>query len=277
VSPEVGEIDEGALEELLDDDTDAALELLAEMTAATDARLRDRARLLAARIVIDLARDRTADAPGIGQMVTRRYRRPGDDVDLDRSMDVLVAAAGSGSAVAIDELSARTWSRRSTAWCLLVDRSGSMHGRPLATAALAAAALAHRADRDDYAVLSFGRDVVAPKAMWERRPVDTVVDRVLALRGHGTTDVAGALLSARDQLGCAGAARRVAVLLSDCRATEPGDVVAAARSLDQLVILAPEGDDAEAVALADAVGARVATYGGPSTVVAALSSVLDRG
>jgi hypothetical protein len=66
------------------------------------------------------------------------------------------------------------------------------------------------------------------------------------------------------------------VLLSDCRATEHGDVVGAARALDELVVLAPEGDAAEAAALAEVVGARWTPVAGPSDVVPALSRVLDR-
>ena len=150
-----------------------------------------------------------------------------------------------------------------------------MGGRPLATAALAAAAVATRAEHD-YAVLSFGSDVVAPKAMWETRSDEDVIDRVLALRGHGTTDVAGALLAAGEQLRRSAATRRICVLLSDCRATEPGDVVAAARSLDELMIVAPDGDSAEAAELAEAVGARWTTVSGPMSVVEAFGRLLDR-
>jgi hypothetical protein len=140
---------------------------------------------------------------------------------------------------------------------------------------MAAAAVATRAD-GEYSVLCFGRDVVAPKAMWERRPDDQVIDRVLALRGHGTTDVAAALLAAAEQLRWAAASRRVTILLSDCRSTEPGDAVAAARSLDELVVIAPEGDSAEAAELAGAVGARWTTVAGPATIPDALADVLDR-
>lgn len=150
-----------------------------------------------------------------------------------------------------------------------------MHGGPLATSALAAAAVAVRADRE-YAVLSFARDVVGVKAMWETRSADDVIDRVLSLHGHGTTDVAGALRAAAEQHRAAGAARRVTILLSDCRSTEPGDPVAAASVLDELAIIAPAGDHVEAADLAERVGARWTTVDGPSSIVAAISDVLDR-
>jgi Mg-chelatase subunit ChlD len=275
ISPNVGEIDEAAISDALEEDPDELMSLLAQMGQATDVTLRAHDKQLAARLFLDLARTETPEAPGIGRIISVPYRPDAGDLDIERILEGIVAARAARRLVEPDELAVRSWARPSTAWCLAVDRSGSMHGRPLATAALAAAAVSVRADHD-YAVLSFGRDVVAPKAMWEIRSPDDVVDRVLALRGHGTTDIAKALWSAGQQLHTSGAVRRVTILLSDCRATEPGDVVAAARSLDELVILAPEGDGAEAAELAGEVGARWTTIDGPTSIVAALGRVLDR-
>lgn len=275
ISPELGALDETALADALAVDSDDALALLAEMSRATDVGLRELARSLAARLFLDLARQQPADAPGVGKVVSMAYRPDGGDLDIDGSIEALVQARAESRAIDPEELLVLAWAKPSTSWCLLVDRSGSMHGAPLATAALAAAAVAARAE-GEYAVLSFGRDVVAPKAMWEVRSTDDVIDRVLALRGHGTTDVAGALLAAAGQLRTSSAPRQVAILLSDCRSTEPGDVVAAARCIDELVIVAPEGDSAEAAELAGAVGARWTTVDGPSSIVGAIARVLER-
>lgn len=275
ISPDVGELDEVALEEALSADADETLSLLAAMSGATDEHLREQARRLAARIFLDITRDRRPDRRGIGRITTQRFRVDGGDLDLDVSLSELVEASAVGRAIDPEGLAIRAWSSPSTAWCLCVDRSGSMHGRPLATSAIAAAAVAARAD-GDYAVLAFSNEVIAPKAIWEQRGSDEVIDRVLALRGHGTTDVAGVLLAAGEQLRAAAAQRRITVLLSDCRSTEPGDVLGAVRSLDELVIIAPEGDDADAAELAAAVGAKCATVAGPSSVPAAFARVLDR-
>lgn len=275
VSPELGELDESAVAEMLETDADDVMALLADMTRATDVGLRELARSLAARLFLDLARQEPADAPGIGKVVTLPYRPDRGDIDIDASLDALVQARAERRTIDAEELLVRGWAKPATSWCLLVDRSGSMHGAPLATAALAAAAVAARAE-GEYAVLSFGRDVVAPKAMWETRSDDDVLDRVLSLRGHGTTDVAGALYAAGAQLRESSSTRRVTILLSDCRATEPGDAVAAASSLDELVIIAPEGDSVEAVELAEAVGARWTTVDGPSSIVGAIARVLER-
>jgi len=259
----------------MEEQPDEALALLAEMTRATDAGLRELARSLASRLFLDLARQEPADAPGIGKVVSMPYRPDRGDLDIDGSLDALIQANAEHRAVDADDLVVRAWAKPATAWCLVVDRSGSMHGAPLATAALSAAAVSARAE-GEYAVLSFAREVVAPKAMWEVRSVDDVIERVLALRGHGTTDVAGALLAANEQLRASSAPRQVAILLSDCRSTEPGDAIGAARTIDELVVIAPEGDSDDAAELAEAVGARWTTVDGPASIVAAIARVLER-
>jgi Mg-chelatase subunit ChlD len=275
ISPEVGELDEAAVAEALEADPDELLSLLATMTQATDATLRALAKTLAARIFVDIARTEPPEARGIGKIVRQKYRPDRGDLDIEGSADALLAARAERRLVDPDELTVRGWGKPATSWCLVIDRSGSMHGGPLATAAIAAAAVSGRAE-GRYAVLSFSREVVAVKAMWEQRGVDDVIDRILALRGHGTTDVARALLAAAQQQATVATGRKITVLLSDCRATEPGDVAAAAKCLDELVILAPEGDDAEAARLAGSVGARWATVDGPTSIVSALAAVLDR-
>lgn len=278
----MGELDEDALQRALDEDPDLALALLADITGATDPVLRALARRLAGRLFLDLARRGPSLPRGVGRIETRRYRPDGGDLDVDASMDALVAAR-SGAAVDADELWTRSWSTPGTALCLVVDRSGSMGGGPLATAGVAAASVAWRAPAD-YSVLSFGRDVVVVKSQDVARPCEVVVDGVLALRGFGTTDVAGALLGAADQLGRSTAGRKVTILLSDCRATAHGAadddartaVADAARRLDELVIVAPAADHDVAEELARATGCGFTTVGGPSDAAAALARVLDR-
>ena len=273
ISPEVGQLDEDAFDDLLGDDPDAALALLADLVGATDERLRRLARILAGRIVIDLARRGPAVSAGIGRLATRRYRPDGGDLDLDASLDALVAARSAGSLVDPDDLRVRSWVRPGTAWCLLVDRSGSMGGRPLATSAVAAAAVAAR-NPHDYSVVAFGTDAIVVKSQSSPKASERVVTDVLTLRGFGTTDVALALRTAGEQLGRSRAGRKITVLLSDCRATAPGDLLAAAEALDELVVIAPAGDSEEAEAFARETGARLALVDGPADVPRALGDAL---
>lgn len=274
MSPDVGELDEAAIDEAMADDPDQMLAMLADLTGATDPRLRELARRLAGRLFLDVAKRGPSLPRGTGKLVTQRYRPDAGDLDLDASLDAVMTARSSGSAIDPDDLRVRGWAKPGTAICLLVDRSGSMGGKPLATNAVAASAVAWRAP-DDYSVLTFGKDVAAAKSQDVAKSNEVVVDSVLALRGFGTTDVAGALLAAREQLMRSTAGRKVAVLLSDCRATVDGDAIAAAVGLDELVIVAPESDSEEAEALAATVGARVTTVTGPSDAAAAVGRVLD--
>jgi len=274
VSPEVGELDEAAVDELLEDDPDAVLAMLADLTAATDPVLRELARRLAGRIFVDVSRRGPTRPRGVGKLVEQRYRPDGGDLDLDASMDAIVEAGGRGRAVDPERLRVRGWVQPGTALCLLVDRSGSMGGKPLATSAVAAAAVAWRSPAD-YSVIAFGKDAVVAKSQDVTKPAERVVNDVLALRGFGTTDLAGALQAAREQLGRSRAGRRIAVLLSDCRATVEGDAVGAAAGLDELVVIAPAGDSDEAEAFARSTGARLTTVAGPSDVADALAEVLS--
>jgi Mg-chelatase subunit ChlD len=100
------------------------------------------------------------------------------------------------------------------------------------------------------------------------------VDRVLGLRGHGVTGLAGALRFGAEALADARAARRVVVLLSDCRATDGEDPVASAASIPDLIVVAPRDDGAEAAALAAAAGAKCATLDSLDGAVALLNELL---
>lgn len=273
VSPEVGELDEAAVDEGLQEDPDAMLSLLADLTGATDPTLRDLARRLAGRLFLDVSRRGRVRPRGIGKMTTVRYRPDAGDIDVDASLPEIVESRATRRALDADELRVRHWARPGTAISLLVDRSGSMGGRPLATSAMAAAAVAWRSP-EDYSVIAFGKDVVVAKSQDTPKDQERVVNDVLALRGFGTTDLAGALRTSAEQLARTRAGRRIAIVLSDCRSTVEGDVEAAARSLDEVVIIAPAGDDLEARRLAGRIGARVATVDGPSDIPGAIQEVL---
>ena len=273
VSPEVGELDEQAVDEAMRDDPDEMLSMLADLVGATDQKLRELARRLAGKLFLDVARRGPVRPRGVGALREVRYSPDGGDLDLDASMEAIVEGRAGG--LDAERLRMRGWVRPATALCLLVDRSGSMGGRPLATAAVAAAAVATRSPAD-YGVLAFGKDVVVLKGQTTPKPSDLVVTDLLTLRGYGTTDLAGALYVAGTQLARSRAGRKVTVLLSDCRSTVDGDPVAAAAALDELVIIAPAGDSDEAETFARRVGARLVTVSGPTEVAEALSRALDR-
>ncbi len=273
VSPQLGELDVDAFDELLDEQPDEALDLLAKMSQATDRSLSALARRLAGRLVLDLAKAGPARSRGTGKLVRGPADVSSSDIDIDASLDQLVSARAEGRPPAIDDLVATQWRQPMTAICLLVDRSGSMNGARLASAALAAAACSWRAPKQ-FAVLAFGDRVVEMKSLQAAKAPETLVAEVLALRGHGTTDVRLALLAAQRQLATSTATRRITILLSDAEVTTGGDPVPVASGLDELIVIAPAEEPEHARALVAAAGGRLAEVDGPMSIVSALQSVL---
>jgi len=268
----VGVLDEDAFDQALAADPNAALALLAELATATDERLRAAARRLAARIVLDLGRKGTPLGRGIGRLRAVSAER-GGDLDMDASLDAVLAGRAERRPPEVAELVARQWARPELALCLVVDRSGSMGGERLAAAALAASACAWRAP-GDHAVLAFAREVQVLRHMDSVRPPASVVDAVLSLRGHGTTALQDALRAASEQLERTRATRRVVVLLSDCRSTDGRDPVPVASRLPELVVLAPAGDTEQAADFARSSGASWAPLRGAADAPTALADLL---
>jgi Mg-chelatase subunit ChlD len=256
------------------DNPDETMALIADLTAATDPKLRELARRLAGRLFLDVSRRGPMRPRGIGKIVEQKYRPDAGDLDLDASLDGLVDSGGRGRAIDPERLRIRGWAKPGTALCLLVDRSGSMGGKPLASSAVAAAAVSFWAPLD-YSVVAFGKDMVVAKSQDAEKSSDRVVNDVLALRGFGTTDLAGALLVAAQQLQRSRAGRKIVVVLSDCRSTVDGDPLAAAAALDEVVVIAPTGDSAAAEVFAQRSGARMTTASGPAAVVDALGVLLE--
>jgi len=235
VSPEVGELDTESLAAMFSADPDAAAALLADLSQATDAALRALARKLAARVFIQLGA--AGRQPSRGPRRIRSVVRGTGDVDLDATLDRL---AGSWPPPA-DDVVTRSWQAHRRSLCLLVDASGSMSGLSLAMAAVATASVLLAGDgRLDAGALAFSGTVTVLQQPGIRQPPEQVVGRLLGLRGHGLTDVAGALRAAAAGLAAVTAAgERSAVLLSDCVSTAGGDPAEALAGLDRLDVLCP--------------------------------------
>jgi Mg-chelatase subunit ChlD len=266
-------LDEDGFDGMFRDDPDRAMTLLVEMSAATDERLRAAARRLAQQFVLDVARRGVARGRGTGKL-RRRSADLGGELDLDASMPALIDATATGRVPRADELAARYWARPELALCLLIDTSGSMTGPRLAAAALTAAACAWRAP-DEHAIVSFARTATVIRPLWSVQARTAVVDAVLALRGHGVTALASGLMAAAEQLAASRAARKVVVLLSDCRATDGEDPLPAARTCEELLVLAPADDCEQAAQFARQAGARWRPMSGAAAAPAALAALLD--
>ena len=115
-------------------------------------------------------------------------------------------------------------------------------------------------------------------AQGTRRPADGLVGELVALRGHGLTDLAAALRAAAAQLATAPASERVAVLLSDCLPTAGPDPALALGGIGTLHVLCPrptaEAEQA-AAALARRGGGLCQPVRGLTDVAPALTRVLS--
>lgn len=268
LSPEVGQLDLGAVEEAMEDDPDQTLALLGEMASATDVALRHQALRLARRLVIDLDRGGEDPRRGVRRLDAAPWTDPRDDLDLDRSLDQLIEWAGQPGDPT--ELTARRWETGQAEVCLLIDRSGSMTGRRLATAAVVAAGVLRRWP-NACSVVAISDRAVVMRSQTEAGPVESVLDRILGLKGRGTTDLALGMRTALRQLEGANARRRL-FLLSDCRWTAGVDPTALFDTLD-VGILAPADDATDAIEMAARTNANVALIGSLSDAPAAFAQL----
>jgi len=226
-------------------DPDAAAAALADMAAAVDGRLRLLARRLAAGIFI---RPITARRPRQGvRRLAPASAHSGGDLDIDRTLDRSSGLRPS----TIDEVVTRAWRAHQNRVVLLIDRSGSMSGGAVARAAAAAAAISlATTDRAECGVIAFSRDRIVLQPLARQPDPVRLVDRILTLRGHGTTDLAGALTEAarmiRSRPDDTGG---VVVLLSDCIATEGTDPMGAVSHIGHLHVITPS-DDPESLTVA---------------------------
>jgi MoxR-like ATPase len=240
LSPEVGRLDEDTLAGLLAADPDGAVTLLADLTRATDRQLRAAAQRLAARVFFRLGAAGRKPARGTRRLGADRAE---GDLDLERTLDRWSGFWPPDS----NDLVTRSWLAQRRALCLLIDRSGSMSGLAVAIAAVAAASVVLAASEGGWgggrgltpAIVAFSGDVTVLQAHGARRDPAELVGDLVALRGHGMTDLAAALRTAVAQLAGAATEERVAVLLSDCLPTTGGDPAPALAGITRLHVLCP--------------------------------------
>jgi magnesium chelatase subunit D len=272
VSPSVGVLDEAAFEELSRRDPDLAAGLLCELATATDRELRTRARRLAARVFVRLARKGTRIRRGYRRLASEPSAVEGD-LDLERTLE----RAG-GRPRQTSDFVLRSWVSASRAACLLVDQSGSMRGQGMALAAIAAASVALAAEgRVECSVIAFNRDAVVLQRQGQRRPAEDLVGDVLRLRAGGTTNLELALRAAAAQLANASASEQLAILMSDCLPTAGGDPMSALAGIGTLHVLgtSPEPESVAAGrALAGRAGGRYLPAATLAQVGTGLAAVL---
>lgn len=270
-------LDRSALAGAIEEDLDRGVSLLVDLTRATDPRLRDRAARLAAALVVPAAR---RAGPALTGGAARLGPVPHTGVDLDA--DATLERLGEHAPLSAGDLRWRGWRRPGRAVVLLIDASGSVIGPPLVSAVVTAAALAGRCGpSDELAVVAFWSRAVVLRHIGAPTPPAQAVDRVLALRGGDTTDLAGGLRAALEQAALSVAPRRDVIVLTDGMANEGGDPLSVAASAAGIgaavhVLALSAGVEARDAcrALADAGGGRLAELRRAADAPSAVAAVL---
>lgn len=179
---------------------------------------------------------RTVRATG-SRMAPARYSFRSDDLDLDRTVEGLVG----NPLPTWSDIWVRDRVPRRRGVVLILDVSGSMRGEPLVHAATAAGAAALAlAGSDDLAITAFWRSTAVLLAPGENPGLLAVVNRVLALRPWGLTDVAAGLIRGADQLDRMPSPQRQALVLTDGRANAGADPTHVAARFARLDVLATD-------------------------------------
>jgi Mg-chelatase subunit ChlD len=148
---------------------------------------------------------------GSGPLTSLPYRYGSDDIDLDRTLEVLTERPVPEDT----DIIVRERVRGRRAVVLIVDVSGSMRGEKVRIAAATVAALARDLVHDELAVVAFWKDAVLVKPLGAVDGAGRILDGLLRIPAKGLTNVDFGLVTGLAELSRSRARRRHAVLLSD--------------------------------------------------------------
>ncbi len=172
---------------------------------------------------------------GTGALASVPYRYRSDDIDLDRTIEVLTERpVPEDTDIVVRE---RMGSRRATV--LVVDVSGSMRGEKVRIAAATVAALSADLSGagDQLALVAFWSDAAVLATLTEPATPSALLDRLLRIPARGLTNVGFGLSVAHTELVRSSARRRTAVLLTDAVHNAGADPREVARRFGELHVL----------------------------------------
>ncbi|MEW6476464.1 MAG: VWA domain-containing protein [Actinomycetota bacterium] len=215
--------------------------------SAVDPAVRAMAERIARRLSIRRPTRDHAGTRGSGALESLPYRYGSDDIDLDRTLEVLTERPVPEDTDIIVRERVRT--RRAVA--LLVDVSGSMKGEKIRTMAATVGALAADLETEDLALVAFWRDAALLKPLHTGRPGTALLDDLLRIPARGLTNVHFALTVGLAELARSGARQRIALLLSDCVHNAGPDPRLVARRFPRLHVLLQTDGEHDAALAAD--------------------------
>lgn len=208
---------------------------------AADPVVRARARQIAARLAI--RRPHTDGTPhrGSGTLASLPYHGGSDEIDLDRTIEVLAERPFPDD----EDIIVRDRVRTQRSVVLAVDVSGSMKGDRVQTAAATVGAIAGELQNDALAVIAFWSDAAVLLHLGEEiRPMD-LLDTMLRMPARGLTNVSFPLELASRELSRVAVRDARVILLSDCvhnAGPDPRIIAARLPRLDVLIDVSGEKD-----------------------------------
>lgn len=174
---------------------------------------------------------------GAGKLASVPYRYRSDDIDLDRTIEILAERpVPEDTDIVVRE---RMRSRRAAV--LIVDVSGSMRGEKVRIAAATVAALSADLgggeNGDQLALVAFWSDAALLKPLDARAAPSRLLDDLLRIPARGLTNVGFGLSVAHRELNRSAARRRTAVLLTDAVHNAGPDPREIARRFGELHVL----------------------------------------
>ena len=244
-------------------------------SAVADQEARRIARQIARSLAVRKpARTVPGQRRGPGPLRSLPYRGGSDDVDLDRTIEVLAERPlPDDTDIIVRE---RTRIRRCVV--LAVDVSGSMRGERVRNAAATVGAVSAVLRADRLAVLAFWSDAAIVLRLGVRAEPLSLLDDLLAIPARGLTNVSFPLEVARRELAAARDRDQRVLLLTDAvhnAGPDPRSAAAALPRLDVLLDVTGEHDLALGRELAAAGHGRVYRIAGHRDVAPALTRVFS--
>jgi Mg-chelatase subunit ChlD len=241
---------------------------------AVDPSVAAAARVIAARLATARLPERTPRARGAGTLRTVRYTDGADEIEFDRTFEVIAERRP----LQREDIYVHERRRTRRAVVLAVDVSGSMRGERIRTAAATVGALSAEFARDELGVVAFWSDAAVLLRLGEKTTLEHLVDQLLAIDPVGLTNVSFPLEFAERELRRVGDARQRVLLLSDCvhnAGRDPRGVASRLPRLDILLDASGEQDPELASDLARAGRGIVQTVRNYGDVAPALARILD--
>ena len=222
--------------------TDEVAELVPiEASGTLDPAVRGLARQIASRLMIPRPKKDSRSQRGSGALASVPYRRGSDEIDLDKTIEMLAEKPVPDD----EDIIVRERVRTRRALVLVVDVSGSMKGERIRTAAAIVGALAGELSNDDLALIAFWSDAAVLQTFGQHQSSDRLLDLLTSIPARGLTNVGFPLELAAKELRKRPAQDARVLLLSDCvhnAGPDPRPIAARLPRLDVVLDLSGEHD-----------------------------------